>query len=256
MGRQNAKQKTRKRPRRRNPSVAIKLITTFALVAALLFCALVFFKVDVIEVEGSSHYTDEEIISASGLSAGDNLVMLNKAAAASQIKAWLPYVEQVQISRRLPDRAIITVTECDAVAAAVSETGQWWLLSGDGKLLEQVDAAGAQQYAVLTGVSLLNAVSGCAAETQDPDQAAAAVTILGAMEQWELTDVITTVDLTKLYDIELWYGERFEIKLGSTENLSYKIQYLQAVLENLNESQSGVIDLTFETETVARFLPW
>ena len=91
---------------------------------------------------------------------------------------------------------------------------------------------------------------------QEEEQSAAAATILAAMEQWGLTEVITTVDLTKLYDIELWYGERFEIKLGSTEDLAYKIQYLQAVLENLNDSQSGVIDLTFETETVARFLPW
>lgn len=256
MGRQRSRQKTRKRQRRRNPSMAIKLITMFALVAALLFCVLIFFKVEVIEVEGSSHYSDEEIISASGLAEGDNLVLINKAAAASQIKAWLPYVEQVQISRKLPDRAIITVTECDAVAAAVSDTGQWWLLSADGKLLEQVDAATAQQYAVLSGVSLVSPVSGCAAQMQEEEQSAAAATILAAMEQWGLTEVITTVDLTKLYDIELWYGERFEIKLGSTENLAYKIQYLQAVLENLNDSQSGVIDLTFETETVARFLPW
>ena len=141
-------------------------------------------------------------------------------------------------------------------AAAVSDTGQWWLLSADGKLLEQVDAATAQQYAVLSGVSLVSPVSGCAAQMQEEEQSAAAATILAAMEQWGLTEVITTVDLTKLYDIELWYGERFEIKLGSTEDLAYKIQYLQAVLENLNDSQSGVIDLTFETETVARFLPW
>ena len=73
---------TRKRQRRRNPSMAIKLITMFALVAALLFCVLIFFKVEVIEVEGSSHYSDEEIISASGLAEGDNLVLINKAAAA------------------------------------------------------------------------------------------------------------------------------------------------------------------------------
>ena len=114
----------------------------------------------------------------------------------------------------------------------------------------------AEQYPVLTGLTLNSAVVGCDAVTADPEQIAAAETILTGMEEWGLVDVITTVDLTKLYDIVLWYGEQFEIDLGSTENLAYKIQYLQAVLAELNEGQSGVIDLTFETETVARFLPW
>lgn len=228
----------------------------FALVAAVLLCVLIFFKVDTISVEGNVHYTAEEVVAASGISQGDNMVMLNRAGATSEILARLPYVNHVQISRKLPDRVTIRVTECDAVASAVSDTGQWWLLSADCRVLEEVDSVAAEQYPVLTGLTLNSAVVGCDAVTADPEQIAAAETILTGMEEWGLVDVITTVDLNKLYDIVLWYGEQFQINLGSTENLAYKVQYLQAVLEELNEGQSGVIDLTFETETVARFLPW
>lgn len=246
----------RTKQHRRNTGMAVRLLTMAALVAVILICMLIFFKIGTITVEGSQHYTEEEIATASGLSVGDNLVMLNKTVAASKIKAWLPYVEDVKIRRKLPNQLTITVTECEAAGAAVSESGSWWSLDSNCKLLEETTAEEAKKYPVLSGVVLTAPVSGCAASAADPEQITVAQTLLTAMEQWDLVDVITTVDLSKLYGIVLWYGDRFEIDLGSTDNLAYKIQYLQEILKNLNDGQSGVIDLTFETETVARFLPW
>ncbi|MDD3164372.1 MAG: FtsQ-type POTRA domain-containing protein [Oscillospiraceae bacterium] len=248
--------KQTKRRRRRSNGFAIRLITMLAVILAVLFCVFLFFRIETIAVSGSTHYTDEEIVSASGLSVGDNLMLMNKSAAASDMMAWLPYVQRVKISRKLPGTAVITVQECNAVAAAQDESGAWWLLGADCKLLEQIDAANAEQYMALTGVTLTAPVIGCIAQATQEDAIGAAATMLTAMEQYALLDVITGVDLTKLYAVEIWYGKRFEIKLGSTDNLAYKIQYLQAVLKNLNENQSGVIDLTFENDAVARFLPW
>ena len=95
----------------------------FALVAAVLLCILIFFKVDTVSVEGNVHYTTEEVVAASGISQGDNMVMLNRAGVTSEILARLPYINHVQISRTLPDQVIIQVTDCDAGASAVSDTG-------------------------------------------------------------------------------------------------------------------------------------
>lgn len=53
----------------------------------------------------------------------------------------------------------------------------------------------------------------------------------------------------------LYDTDRFEIQLGSTEELDYKIKYLAYAMESL-EDKSGLIDLTFDQDRIARFLPW
>ena len=46
------------------------------------------------------------------------------------------------------------------------------------------------------------------------------------------------------------------MQLGGTEEIDYKLQYLTAVLEQLEDYQTGVIDLTFDQERRAHFVPW
>ena len=65
------------------------------------------------------------------------------------------------------------------------------------------------------------------------------------MEGTGLMEKITTINVEKTYDIELLASDQYQILLGGTDELSYKIQYLQAVLEGLDPALSGSIDLTF-----------
>ena len=48
----------------------------------------------------------------------------------------------------------------------------------------------------------------------------------------------------------------YDVLLGGTDQLDYKVWYLQGVLEQLQPYQAGVIDLTFDQEGAARFSPW
>jgi len=68
-------------------------------------------------------------------------------------------------------------------------------------------------------------------------------------------DLVVLGDVSQLYNIVMYYTDRFEIQLGSTEELDYKIKYLAYALESLTD-KSGLIDLTFDQERIARFLPW
>ena len=57
-------------------------------------------------------------------------------------------------------------------------------------------------------------------------------------------------------DLTLWWtADRYQIRLGTTENLSYKLQFLQATLENTEvQHRSGIIDLTFQEDEKVHFL--
>ena len=69
-----------------------------------------------------------------------------------------------------------------------------------------------------------------------------------AVEENGVLEKIDTIDLRDKFDIVMDFDSRFEIELGSTENLKYKIAMVLKVVEELYEDDSGVIDVR-ETST-------
>ena len=99
-----------------------KLIIMLAVVAAIVFGVAIFFKVNTIEIQGNTVYSADQIIEASQIQQGDNLLTVNKALAVGNIKAALPYVEDVSIARSLPDGIIIQVRESVVSFAVMTDT--------------------------------------------------------------------------------------------------------------------------------------
>ena len=57
---------------------------------------------------------------------------------------------------------------------------------------------------------------------------------------------ITTVDVTNTEDIQLWYGTRFQMLLGNSQDLPKKIGALAEVINNdVKDYDSGVLDASF-----------
>ena len=127
----------RKRKRRRQGRFApvFKLLFLVAMAAALVLGATVFFQVEHIVVTGNSRYTQQAVINATGIDLGDNLFGVSKTHVSQNIRRRLPYVQAVQVLRRLPNTVSITVTESAAAAQLEGEGG--WLINASGKLLEQ-----------------------------------------------------------------------------------------------------------------------
>ena len=120
-------------------NVAGRLVIMLALVAAVVFGVAVFFKVSRVEVQGNSLYSAEQVVQASGIEVGDNLLTLNKATVAGNIITQLPYVEKVSVGRSMPDAVILEVQESTARFAVMSDTNVIWLISSSGKALERYD---------------------------------------------------------------------------------------------------------------------
>ena len=97
----------------------------FLVIVAVIFVMSVFFRVSDIQVEGNTHYTDEEIIRAIDIEEGDNLFFFDWFAALSRVFAKLPYVEEVSVERKLPNKVTITVKESQALAYIVLGDEDW-----------------------------------------------------------------------------------------------------------------------------------
>ncbi len=275
---QPKKKKKKKKPHRiYNTNFGFKFLTMLAVVAVILLSMVLFFKVKHIYVEvtpptdengqisAHSYYTPEEIIEASGILIDDNLLSLRKASVASRIHTALPYVNEIQIKKKLPGSVIITVSEFQVTYGIEDSSGQWWLISRDGRILEPSDSQTAKTHLVVEGMriqppQLGDYIKPVAAEGADMAELSAkrsgAVDVLEALEGMPFAKQIRSVDVSTSYDIVLWYGSQFEVKLGNTENLSYKLQCLQAVLAELGRDRSGTIDITFNEDNNAHFLPF
>ncbi|MDO4813089.1 MAG: FtsQ-type POTRA domain-containing protein [Eubacteriales bacterium] len=248
-----ARSRSTRRRRRGRFSFLLKLLC-FALVLSAMVAALtLFFKADVILVEGNARYTNEQIIEASGLQIGDNLYLMNKYAHAQEIFRKLPYVERAAINRKLPDTLLIEVHEC-AAAAAVSGQGGTWLMSVRGKLLEQSDKL-PENCVKVSGCLLVDPVESGEATVAE-EEAYKLEVLKELLLEAEKKNMLSNVDAVDLGDdscLQFSYAGRFTVKLPWNADIAYKLESLATVVDYLELNETGVINLI--TDGKASFIP-
>lgn len=246
----------------------LRLATVVAVVVALMLGLSVFFKVDAdkFTVVGTDKYTAYDVFLASGIQDGENLLTFSRARAAAKIRAELAYVDDIRVGIKLPDTVIIEVVEVEVPYAIAGQDGSWWLISSGGKVIEKA-ADGAQSgYTRILGVQLDSPESGSQALAlenvpvqTDPEGNTIPVTVtqsqrlkiaLDIAEYMELNSIFgaaATVDVNDLGNIQIMYGQRYQVKLGNEMQLSYKISCMKHVIDKLDDYQRGILDISFTT---------
>lgn len=250
MNRENVK----KRQRRTGLGPLQKFITILLAAMVVAFATMVFFKVDSFEVIGNKQYTDEEIIEASGVAVGDNLILVNKGQTANLIRGQLNYITDIKLLRILPGTLQISVNESGAAAYVTDAVGSNWYIDKNGKVLSKAD----QPHGIsVVGFTPEGAAAGYSLTTAEGEEAKLTqlTTILEALERIGIAANVSVIDLTTEYNPKLTYDERFVVELGATDDIDYKLEYLIAVRELLTDSQSGTIDLTLDADSMAHFRP-
>ncbi len=244
-------------------SLLLRLGTVVAIVLALIFGISIFFKVDKVTVSGAEKYTPYMVQEASGIKTGENLLTLDKVRASGKIITALPYVDTVRIAIQLPDTVHIEITEMDVVYALKDSVGAWWLMTSDGRVVVKTDSATAGTNTQILGLTLEDPVQGEIAkaagteltledgttQTASGDSRLAAVlSILQYLEESHQVGKVVSVDVTSPTDIRLRYGQQYEVLLGDTTELGYKINYMIsaiAALEADGDYHRGTLDLSF-----------
>ncbi len=242
----------------------IQLLSVTAIVAALVLGVSVFFKVEKITVSGADVYSAWAVEEASGISEGDNLLTFSHARAGAQIMANLPYVKTVRFGIKLPDTVNIIIEEEDVVYAIKDTNAQWWLINSSGHVVEQTNNGKASNYTQVLGVNLdapqggKDAVAAEALPTETMEDGTpvpvtvtgaqrlnAALQILKALEDNDIVGDAASVDVSRIEDIVLWYGTRYQVNLGDNTRLPHKIDCMNDVILQMSEYQSGILDVSF-----------
>ncbi|MBQ8834364.1 MAG: FtsQ-type POTRA domain-containing protein [Oscillospiraceae bacterium] len=243
----------------------VRLLTVTAIVVAMIVGMSVFFKVETITVAGAETYSAWTIREASGIAEGDGLLTFSRAKANAQIQAKLPYVENSRIGIKLPNTVIIYIEEAEVTYAIKSYDGIWYLMTSSGRVVEQIDNASASRHTQISGVTIQTPTIGEQAvameevpsETNESGEyvpaaitgalrLSSALQILKALEANDIVGEAASVDVTRLEDIVLWYGTRYQVELGDSSRMEYKIACMNDVILEMSEFDSGVLDISFD----------
>ena len=252
----------------------IQLVAVLAIALAVTLGLSVFFKVETVKVYGNEAYSAWAVQEAAGLEGGENLLSFGRTKACGKIRTNLPYVKSVRIGITLPDTVNIYIEEFDVSYAIQTADETWWLITSGGKVVEQIDGGTAGKHTKVQGVYLdapepgqpakaLETIQLSETETVDPQlatettappvvttgagQLIAALQILTAMERNDIVGEVASVNVESLTNIVLWYGTRYQVNLGDTNDIEKKISYMKQAVAQLSEYQIGVLDVSFVT---------
>ena len=233
--------------RGRRFGVLYKLLTLVVVCAAAVLALTLFFKVESVEVTGNSRYSAQEIQDACGVSLGDNLYLLSKPDMVQRLHQRLPYIDEVRITRSLPNTLCVQVTEFSTVYA-VEQEGTVWLLTSGGKIVETAAERG--DTPLIDGCELLAPSLGgdvsFALELQNRQESLFA--LLTALESAELTGDVRAIHLGDPTVLSMDYTESFTVEMPYGADYPRLLRYLTLVIEELETNLTGVIDLTRDGE--------
>ncbi len=226
-------------------------VLAMAAVTALL-CVFLLFKVADIQVTGDPVYSQEEVLALCDYAIGDNLLFAPTQSQEERLESQLPYVEDAEVIKHFPNTLEIRITAAQTAASVSSGVG-WLYVSSQGKILE-LGAEPAAATMQVTGFASTATQPGQYLQAEDATALSALQEILTALTDREMITQCTRLDLTDLYDIRLWYQDRVECKLGSTAELTYKLDFAYDALINpttenrIGDKETGVLDLSYAAD--------
>ena len=133
-----AVKKTKKRRRSNAGRIALVVTVLSVALVGIILSLTVFFKTKEIDVYGESRYSSKDIVAAGKIELESNLIRLDSKKIAGRIETALPYIEKVELVKKLPTTAVLKVTEAKVAGYVKTDEG-YSILSTNGKVLEKVD---------------------------------------------------------------------------------------------------------------------
>lgn len=237
----------RRRRNRRKKMIIRAVLGSFFLLAAVILVLVLFFNINTITVSGDDVYSDTDIIEASDVKIGDNLIFVSSKKINRKITETLPYAGSIKIKRRLPASLEIIVTKTEAKYAVMAD-GAYMLLDGSGKVLEKGLSFVGENITLASLGKVTAADTGKTIALENEQVFEKLIKLENACKETGITG-ITSVNITEIYDIKLVYQGRITLILGDTDgaNLTHKLSLAREAIKTQdaeNNTYRGTINLT------------
>lgn len=225
-------------------------------------------------------YTVGSIAELLQVYAGQNLLEMDLQQMIQTVEQQCPYLENVKIYYKLPNTLVVSASIA-VPTFCVQVENEWAVLSANKKVVEHsptqpeglmviapgkvtadvgtplifapdpepVDEAAILSQTNLTEEERLQQLEKEKAETQASAEEDATTRqkhleqMLSLFEKWEIRQDVTQVDVSDSMQLQFWYQGRVLVKLGTENEMSYKIQFAARILtQELSVSDQGTLD--------------
>ena len=243
---QTKKKKISKKERKRQKRIKrvkfiLKLVVIIGIIAGGTTFALVspIFNIKDIIVTDNNKVPNDTIISLSTLQLEQNIFKFYNKNIENKIKEN-PYIEKVTIHRNLPSTVEIKVTERVA-QYAVDYIGKYAYINTQGYILEL--AENNQDMPIIQGASTNEEEFqlGNRLNNEDLNKLEDVIAIMDVMKQYKLNEKVTSIDISNKNEYIIYLAdEKKKVHIGDTSNLSNKILYVQAIIEQEKGTEGDI----------------
>lgn len=217
-----------RRKRRSNMSLYYGTVLFIAAIIFAILSVTVFFNIETAAVKGSSKYKVEQIIEASGINGGDNMIRKNMGKAAEKITSQLIYIETAEIKRKLPSTVEISVTPC-VETACMQKDGGFFIVSETGKILKLSEDT-QEGLIIFYGANPAEDMDlGMKFASEDENKTEVIYDLLSRRDS-DFVSKITSFDVTDRLNISCVYEDRINIELGVISEIDYKFRLAEEII--------------------------
>lgn len=243
----------RKRAERQRKIRKRRITAFFVFFIIMLLCVgvvlslTVFFPIEKLTASGSKIYSAEEILKSSNINNGDNLFAVSQSKTEKTLKAKLPFVESVTFEREIPNTLKIKVK--DAVEFACYKVKDiYYTVSSSGWVLEK--SLEAPENLLNVNALGVNCKVGSEVAFEDESQKEMIRQITTALKEENINGNV--IDITNLVEITLRVENRFDVNLGTANNLNEKVRHLAGMIGEISKEKTGKINLSMWTSDNTR----
>ncbi len=229
------RQRKRKKRLRRRITVISILIAGVAI--GILFTPL--FNLNEVVLGGNERITYNEIIKKGNIVTGKNLFTISLKKTGESISK-IPYVNSIEVRRKLPDKLVINITESIPMAY-VKIKDSYGVIDKNGKALEKINDTNIYNIPELLEISAEKFTPSEKISVKEEEKFKKTLEILRDLYNNNFIDKIKSVSVSENMII-LKVSDKLIIEMGSYEQFNSKIVMVKEIVATLNENDFGTID--------------
>jgi hypothetical protein len=220
----------------------VSLVLCALLLAAVLFLFSPYFNVNEIGVIGNGTVDQSDILERLDVSVGDNILLVNTAAARRRIMGNL-YIDHVAVERVLPNRINITVRERRLVAYVEHIPGSFLFIDEVGRVLE-VRSFFTEPLPLVTGLSFPSFQLGERLDVPNREAFGIVTQYAQALQRYGLGAMVTHIDVTDVFNARILFPN-LEFNVGDGRDADEKVRTMVEILLSIPDvvSYRGFVDL-------------
>ncbi len=223
------KGKKKKKKRKKKRYLLKFFILLLVIAAVIFFMRSDFFNIEKISVNNNEHYTEEQIIKIADVKIGDNLFEFTVKGLKKKLTKD-PYIETVDISRKIPNGLEITVNEREE--SIVVPYGEKFIIADyEGMVLRLADQA--PDLTIVNNLEPEKPVPGTALEVGETQILTDTLNLLKDVEGVDL--YFKKISVSQ-HSVKAYIYDSLVVE-GSYENISENLSYLSTVISDLHKKK-------------------